>query len=258
MKNVVAYCRVSTTGQIGADKFGLIEQKDLIIEYCAKHEMNIVDWFIDEAESGAKEKRPALDRLLSGEITNPPVEAVIIAKADRLARDINLYYVFKNMLNKLNLEIISVKEDWSHQDKLTAMILENFTAVLAEIEKENIRIRTMGGRRQKAKRGGYSGGKPPFGYSVKNGHLVINPEEANIVRFIFDKRKNGATLLGLVDLLKEQGYTSRNGKSFALSTVQGIVNNERTYLGFYKYGKSGEWVKGIHEPILKEGGNDVR
>ena len=218
---------------------------------CAEHDMNIADWFVDKAESGAKEKRPELDRLLSGEITNPPVEAVVVAKADRLARDINLYYAFKNMLNKLDLEIISVKEDWSNQDKLTAMILENFMSVTAEIERENIRIRTMGGRNQKAKNGGYSGGKPPYGYSVDKKRLVINQDEAQVVKFIFDNREKGATMLGLVDLLKEQNFKSRNGKDFALSTVQSILNNEKTYRGFYRYGKNDEWVQGMHDSILE-------
>ncbi len=37
-----------------------------------------------------------------------------------------------------------------------------------------------------------------------------------------------------------------------LSTVQSIINNRKTYEGFYKYGKDGDWVKGQHTPLLKE------
>ena len=45
------------------------------------------------------------------------------------------------------------------------------------------------------------------------------------------------------------GYKTRTGKDFAISTVQSIWNNERTYRGEYHYG-GGEWVKGAHEPIV--------
>ena len=252
MKRAVAYCRVSTEGQTGDDKFGIASQMDMIREYCEKNDIEVVNWYIDEGVSGAAKNRPALSRLLEGEVTNPPVEAVIVAKADRLARDINLYYGFKAKLAELNLEIISVTEDWSAQDKLTAMILENFLAMVAQIEKENIKVRMSGGRKQKAKQGGYAGGRAPMGYKVVNGRLVINEDEVPVVKFIFDRKKSGCTMLSTVDALNEAGLRTRSGKEFVISTVQSIWNNERTYRGEYKYGKNGEWVKGAHEPILKD------
>lgn len=252
MRRAVAYCRVSTDGQVGEDKFGIASQKDMIREYAKKNGFEIVDWFIDEGVSGTESKRPALSRLLEGEVTNPPVDAVIVAKADRLARDITLYYGFKAKLADLKLEIISVTEDWSAQDKLTGMILENFLAMVAQIERENIRIRMSGGRKQKAKRGGYAGGQAPMGYKVVNGQLAINEEEAKVVRFIFDRKGSGCSMLSTVSALNEAGLKTRNGKPFVISTVQSIWNNERTYRGEYKYGKDGEWVKGAHEPILRD------
>ena len=252
MKRAVAYCRVSTDGQVGDGKFGIESQMDMIREYCKTNDIEIVNWYIDEGVSGAEKKRPALGKLLEGEVTNPPVQYVIVAKADRLARSIELYYAFKAKLSEMNLEIISVKEDWSAQDKLMAMILENFMAMVAEIEKENIRVRMSGGRKQKAKTGGYAGGQAPMGYKVVNGKLEINEEEAPVVRFIFDRKKNGCTMLSTVAALNEAGYKTRNGKPFVISTVQSIWNNERTYRGEYRYGKDGEWVQGQHEPILKD------
>ena len=252
-KRAVAYCRVSTAGQVGEDKFGIESQREMIREYCDRNGIEIVNWYIDEGISGAERKRPALSRLLEGEVTNPPTQYVVVAKADRLARDINLYYGFKAKLQELNLEIISVKEDWSAQDKLTAMILENFMAVVAEIEKENIKVRMSGGRKQKAKHGGYAGGKAPMGYKVVNGALVINEEEAPTVRYIFERKAEGYTMNSTVEALNKAGYKTRNGKPFVISTVQSIWNNEQTYRGMYRYGKDGEWVQGQHEPILKDG-----
>lgn len=252
MKRAVAYLRVSTKGQTGDDAYGIEAQRADIKEYCEAHDMEVVNWYIDEAVSGTKVSRPALDKILGGEVTNPPMDYVVVAKTDRLSRDVTLYHSFKFRLNELGLEILSVKEDWSAQDKLTAMILENFMAMVAQIERENIRIRMTGGRAQKAKVGGYAGGRAPMGYKVVDKRLVINEDEVDVVRFIFKHKFAGDTMLGTVKALNDEGYHTRNGKPFVISTVQSIWNNERTYRGEYKYGEDGEWVKGQHEPILKE------
>lgn len=248
--NVVAYIRVSTDGQCGDDKFGLDVQRKTIKEYCEKNGYNILRWFEDEGESGAKE-RPGFDEIVYGEVSNPPYEAVIVAKSDRVARDINIYYYYKMMLRKKDIKLISIAEDFG-QFGVFANMLEAFTLCVAEMERENINKRTSGGRKIKAAQGGYSGGRAPMGYKVSNGGLVINEDEAPAVRRIFELRDNKVTLLDIVDILNKEGFKTRAGKNFLISTVQGVVNNRKTYEGWYRYGKDGEWVKGQHEPILKE------
>lgn len=249
MKNVIAYIRVSTDGQCGEDKFGLEVQREHIIEYCANHDMNILKWFMDEGESGAKE-RPGFDEIVYGDVSNPPYEAVIVAKSDRVARDINIYYYYKMLLIKKDVKLISIAEDFG-QFGVFANMLEAFTLCVAEMERENITKRTSSGRKVKASKGGYSGGKAPMGYKVENKQLVINPDEVDVVKFIFARKFEGKTMLSTVDALNREGFKTRSGKPFVISTVQSIWNNEPTYRGMYKYGKDGEWVEGEHEPILK-------
>ena len=249
--NVVAYIRVSTDNQCGDDKFGLDVQRKNIMDYCAANSMEIVKWFSDEGESGAKE-RPGFDEIVYGDVSNPPYEAVVVAKSDRVARDINIYFYYKMLLLKKDIKLISIAEDFG-QFGVFANMLEAFTLCVAEMERDNINKRTSGGRRVKASKGGYSGGNAPMGYKVQNGQLVINEEEAEVVRKIFEWRDGGATLMGIVEELNDEGYHTRKGNKFVISTVQSIVNNRKTYEGWYRYGKEGEWVKGQHEPILKEG-----
>lgn len=247
--NVLGYIRVSTDGQVGEDKFGLDVQRSTIEDYCRRNEHTLIGWVTDEGESGAKE-RPGFDRIIYGEVANPPCEGVIVAKSDRVARDINIYYYYKMMLMKKDIKLISVAEDFGSFG-VFANMLEAFTLCVAEMERDNITKRTSSGRAAKAAKGGYSGGRPPLGYRVENGKLVINPQEAEVVRFILKRKADGCTMLSTVDALNEAGYTTRTGKKFLISTVQSIWNNERTYRGEYRYGKDGEWVKGEHEPIVK-------
>lgn len=251
MKNVVAYIRVSTDGQVGEDKFGLDAQREQITKYCKENDYSIQRWYSDEGESGAK-YRPGFDEIVYGEVTNPPVEAVVVAKSDRVARDINVYFCYQGMLLRKNIELISITEDFG-QFGVFANMLKAFTLTCAEIERENITKRTSSGRKIKASKGGYSGGRAPMGYKIVDKRLVINPDEAEVVRFIFQEKEKGNTMLGTMAALNAKGYKTRNGKEFVISTVQSIWNNERTYRGEYRYGKNGEWVKGEHEPILKEG-----
>ena len=254
-KNVVGYCRVSTDNQTGEDKYGIDVQKKDILEYCERNELNLVKWYIEEAVSGSKDTddRPELKKILNGEIMNPPIKAVVIAKNDRLARDIENYYGFRYLLKRNNIEVISVQEDFGAMG-MYAPVYEAISTAFAQLERTFITMRMSGGREVKAARGGYSGGKAPYGYNATRGgkELTVNEEEAKMIRRIFElKEVENKTLLDICNTLKEEGYKTRKNGDFQISTVQYILKNRKTYEGYYKYGKEGEWVKGLHKPILK-------
>lgn len=251
MRNVVAYCRVSTDGQAEDDKFGIEAQKQQVMEYCDKNDMQISEWYIDRGESGVKESRPELDRLLYGELCNPPVDAVVVAKNDRVAREIKLYFYYKQLLYQKNIELISVSEDFGEMGAFSG-ILQAFVMFAAEQERTNITKRTSAGRTIKASIGGYSGGRPPFGYKPIDKKMIVVPDAAETVRAIFKMKDSGATYQEICDTLNAQGKTNRSGTRFSISTIQVIYENRNLYLGLYRYGKSGKWVQGQHEAILRE------
>lgn len=252
MKKVAAYIRVSTDAQAGEDRFGLEAQEQSLNEYASTHDMQIIQWFSDKGESGAK-LRPGFDEIVYGEVTNPPYEAVLVAKSDRVARDINVYYYYKMLLLKKNIELISIAEDFGAMGSF-ASLLEAFTICAAQMERENITKRTSAGRKVKASKGGYAGGRAPMGYRIENGNLVVNEEEAKLVRFLFKLREENpkVSMREAAKAANEAGFLTRYGKPVSFSNVQNIWQQERTYRGEYHYGKTDEWVKGQHEAILKE------
>ena len=63
-------------------------------------------------------------------------------------------------------------------------------SAVAEIERENIRVQTMEGRIKKPVRGKWNGGFASYGYKLVEGQLVINEEEAEAIRVIFDRYVN--------------------------------------------------------------------
>lgn len=233
MKSVVAYIRVSTDGQV--DKYGLEAQKRDIMMYCSKNDMYISKWYIEKGVSGAKESRPELDKLVYGEeIENPPIEAVVVAKNDRIARDINIYYYCKMLLKKRGIDLISVAEDFG-EFGMMAHFIEAFTLCVAEMERENITKRTSAGRKVKKANGGYAGGRPPFGYKAVDGKLVVDETEAACVKRIFLLRECKHTYREIAQMVNEAGYRSANGNEFSFGTVRNILENEAVYRGQLKY-----------------------
>lgn len=244
MKNVVAYIRVSTEGQV--DKYGLDAQRKDIMEYCHNHDMYISKWYEEKGVSGVKDARPEFDKILYGEITNPPYEAVVVAKNDRVARDINVYYYFKMLLKKKEIELISVAEDFG-EFGIMAHFLEAFTLCVAEMERKNITQRTLSGRMQKAGKGGYAGGRPPYGYYVTDGMLKVDQRAAACVRKVFELRSTGMTLREIAKKVNDDGYRTQKGNMFGITNIQNVLKNERLYKGKLNYG--GEY-DGIQERIL--------
>jgi len=182
-------------------------------------------------------------------VKNPPVECVVVAKSDRIAREIKLYFYYEMLLQKKGIELISVSEDFGEFGAFAPM-LKAFTMIIAEQERININKRTSFGRGVKSRSGGYSGGKAPYGYVVRNKRLEINEPEAAVVRLVFSERDKDNTLNTICNFLNDQGYKSRKGGPFYISNVQSILGNKNTYLGMYKYGKSDQWVEGQQEAIL--------
>ena len=247
MMNAVGYLRVSTNGQV--DKFGLDSQKSMILEYCQKNDVRIMEWYIDKGESGAKESRPEFDRLVYGEAQNPPIEAVIVAKSDRVARDVYIYYAFKHELQKKGIKLISVSEDFGELGPYS-VILEAMLVAMAQVERVTITSRTGGGRKVKAYAGGYAGGNVPYGYQIVNHEMEIVEDEAEVVRAVFDLLESGMSLRKVADRLNECGYRTRSGGKFLHTHIVSIRDNRPVYEGLYKYGENMEYVAGKQNRIL--------
>ena len=178
---------------------------------------------------------------------NPPIEAVVVAKSDRIARDINIYFYYKHELTKKGVKLISVAEDFGVMGEYSA-ILEALVQCIAEMERKNINKRTSGGREIKARQGGYAGGRAPYGYTASHHRLEIVEEEAEAVRKIFENPE--ISDWNLAKWLNKAGYPARSKNGWSKSTVHTIRENERFYRGRYDY--QGVEVRGQHKAILEE------
>lgn len=243
-KKAIAYTRVSTDEQ--AKKYGLEAQRNAIRQYCDANDIEIVEWVSDEGISGAKE-RENFQKLIDGDHTG--IDMIVVAKADRVARKIELYYYYKFSLERAGLTLLDVSNPDMDKDPVNR-IYETITAIFAEMERSRIAERMQSGLKVKASKGGYTGGRPPYGYCSVNHELRIEPQEAEVVKAIFDLSYNkGYTQEEIADWLNEHGYRTRNGKKFNQCRISLMIKRKKTYQGYVKY--NGAWMRGKHEPILK-------
>lgn len=247
MKKVIAYLRVSTESQVGDEKYGLNVQREAIRKYCEEHDMEIVAEFKDVV-SGCADVKPEWDKLIVADnIVNPPFEAIVVFKSDRISRRIEQYFYYFYKLQIKGVELISTQEDFGG-DNAVAGIMRSLMLFVAEQERKNIALRTSHGRKIKASAGGYAGGKPPFGYYVKEGRLLVDEFERPVIEMIFSSK---GSYRDIVKAVNEKGYKQRNGKPFTVGVIYQIILNKKTYQGYYRYGKDAKWVKGVHEAIVK-------
>ena len=249
MKQACVYTRVSTMEQ--ADEGYSIEEQERLCKAAIESKgWQYVGTYSDPGVTGRTLERSGLQEML-GAIREKRVEAVVIYKLDRLSRkqrDTMMLIEDVFMANGIDLvslhETLDTSTPWG---RAMIGILSSFN----QMESENIQMRTAMGREAKVKKGGYAGGKPPIGYDVVNGELVVNPAEAEIVRLVFKLRKEGGTLIGIAEELNKRGYRTKGGKPFPHSSIRVILQNEQTYRGTYRYGK-GTDVENQHEAILTD------
>lgn len=253
MSRAVAYLRVSTQEQAGEDRFGLESQRDAIKDLATREGLEITTWYTDEGVSGAVLDRPGLAELFSG-ASDLDCTIVLVAKMDRIARDLMAQLWIEKELLKLGCEIISAAEPFRGQDSAN-VLFRQIIGAFAQFEKSRITERMVGGRKQKALKGGYAGGTPPLGYRASRGSktLEIDPVKAEVVLRIFElarKKRRGRRLplQTIADQLNQEGLSTAQGKPFQRVQVKRVLDNKRFYQGHYSY--SGIEVTGEHPPLL--------
>lgn len=250
-KSAVAYVRVSTTGQTREDSFGLPAQREAIRTYADQAGFDVIAWYEDAGISGGTLDRPGLQSMLT-DAASGTFSAVIVAKADRIARDLMMSLWVEKELLKSNVEIVSVSEPFRGSDP-SSILFRQIIGAFAEFEKSMITSRLSGGRKSKAKTGGFSGGRATFGYSDSRGSkaMVVADREAATVRRVYAIRGEypSWSLQAISDQMNAEGYTTRQGSAFTKMQVSRILKHEAIYRGAYQY--SGiVAIQGQHEAIL--------
>ena len=248
------YIRVSTAMQV--DGYSLDAQKDRLVKFAEFQGMEIVREYCDAGKSGKSiTGRPEFQQMLQDVADGRDgVSYILVFKLSRFGRNAADVLNSLQYIQDYGVNLICV-EDGIDSSKDSGKLTITVLSAVAEIERENILVQTMEGRRQKAREGKWNGGQAPFGSLLdsKNSTLIVNPEEAEIVRIIFDKfihTDMGADSIS--NYLNQHGYSKKKLRDqevshFSRSTIIKILDNP-VYAGKIAYGKSvTEKVKGTRD-----------
>ena len=248
------YIRVSTAMQV--DGYSLEAQKDRLTKFAEFQDMEVVREYCDAGKSGKSiTGRPEFTQMLQDVADDKDgVEYILVFKLSRFGRNAADVLNSLQYIQDFGVNLICV-EDGIDSSKDSGKLTITVLSAVAEIERENILVQTMEGRKQKAREGKWNGGQAPFGYTLdsKKGMLLVNPEEAEIVKIIFNKFVNeGLGADSISNYLNQHGYVKTKYRShelnyFTRSLVRKILDNP-VYIGKIAYGKSStEKIKGTRD-----------
>ena len=200
-RRCVLYSRVSTVDQADSG-YGLSAQSEAIAAFVKREHLDVVGSFEDPGVSGTVplEDRPGLSQALVTAITKG-AGALVVARHDRLARDTLVALLIERTFADAGIRILYADSTngESDADRFTRTVLH----AAAEQAKRDVVRRLAAGRAVKAaiKPGSYVGGRPPYGYRAQGHELVIDPDQAEIVRRIHKLARDGKSIRDIAAMI---------------------------------------------------------
>lgn len=247
--------RVSSNQQLdeGGD---LITQRKIVEEYIANHS----DWILDDKEyfeggvSGYKNSVADRDALQEAyrDAENREYDILVLYKDDRLGRrmfDIPIYIM---SLKNLGVDVYTVKDGIlsANPDDITAQLMLTMRYAMAQKSSADTGMRVKDTAKKLVTQGKFMGGKAPYGYILQHSgeiskhgralkHLVICPEQAEVVRHIYDlslTKEYGSAKIACTLNTNEQYRRLAPNDVWKGGTITSILTNP-IYCGYTAYNR---------------------
>lgn len=246
---IAVYVRVSTQEQ-AKEGYSIGEQTDRLKKYADAHGWLVFKVYTDAGHSGANQDRPALQDLIA-DVKAGKIDKVLVYKLDRLSRSQkDTLEIIEDVLLANNCDFESMTEKFDTSTSFGRAMV-GILAVFAQLEREQIRERMSMGMEARIKEGKWKGGAhAPYGYDYEAtlNKLVINENEAMMVRQIFEAFTEGNNVGQIAKSMYDKGYSFRSG-NFDQRNIRYVLRN-KTYCGYLK--SKNQWFKGLHDPIIDE------
>ncbi|WNO10380.1 recombinase family protein [Teredinibacter sp. KSP-S5-2] len=218
----------------------------------------IPDVYNDPGVSGGNLERPGLQKLLE-HIRMGLVDIIVIYKLDRLTRSFFDFPILAKMFEKYNVGFFSVTESFDTSTAAGRLSLHSVLMV-SEYHREDAKERVLHKIAASKKLGMWMGGNPPLGYNIENKKLIVDINEAKIIREIFTQLIHLGSVTHLCKELNKKGYRTKSFISKAGNQVGGIpftrtalykLLRNPIYAGRVRH--KDKQYPGQHEAIIEEG-----
>lgn len=258
-KRCAVYTRVSTDERLDQSFNSLDAQREAgrayIISQRAEGWLAADDDYDDGGYSGGNVERPALKRLMN-DILADQIDIVVVYKIDRLTRSLADFSRLIETFERHKVSFVSVTQQFNtttSMGRLMLNVLLSFAQFEREVTGERIRDKIAASKRK----GLWMGGYPPLGYDVKDRKLVINEEDANTMRGIFQRFAELRSVTEVSRELTAVGMTTkpqrlkngdnRNGTPMDKKYISKALRNP-IYVGEISH--KGTVYAGQHDPII--------
>ncbi len=240
--NGVIYCRVSTKEQ--TEGTSLEWQKQACLEYAVRKNIEISKVFIEMGESAKFADRTQLLNLIDFcKDRKNHVQALIVWKVDRFARNVVDHFKIKSLLSNFGVSIHSVTEPIDSRPE--GKFMETMLAGAAQFDNDIRALRSVGGMERRIQEGIFPW-MPPLGYrcaspkSKKTQPDIPDQERFSIIKAAWQRLLSGFfTKADILRHLQKAGLTTRSGRSVTAQLVDKIFAN-RFYAGIL----TNPWTKG--------------
>ncbi|MEF9984027.1 MAG: recombinase family protein [Oscillospiraceae bacterium] len=215
-------------------------QIELCKQYIAVHfpQFNESDVMIfeDEGFSGGHMDRPQFQQMMR-KAENKEFTHIVCYRLDRISRNIGDFAKLIEELNQLNIGFISIKEQFDTSSPMGRAMMY-IASVFSQLERETIAERIRDNMQELAKTGRWLGGTTPTGYQSESTQkvtvdgkirkafkLTIIPEEAQLVKLIYDKFIETNSLTQTETFLIQRGIMTKNNRNFTRFAIKNILEN---------------------------------
>ncbi len=254
--NCLIYLRVSTKEQAQTNEsegYSIAAQRKACTKYVQEKGWTLADEYTDRGESARSAHRPMLQEMLKRVKEDKSINAVVVHKIDRLARNLKDHVEITATLQKAKVGLVSVVENI--EDTASGKLVEGIHAIVAEFYSSNLAAEVQKGMLEKVRQGGWPH-QAPLGYKniregTRNVAIVIpDPETAPHVKEAFNLYATGDfSLDDINDFFFDRGMTNKKNskKTMAHITISNMLTNP-FYTGVVRY--KGIEYPGKHEALI--------
>lgn len=260
MKKICAiYTRKSSEERLDQDFNSLDAQRESCEAYIKSQKsegwVSSSDEYSDGGFSGGTLDRPALHRLMN-DIRAAKVHIVVVYKIDRLTRSLMDFAKLVEVFDQYGVTFVSVTQSFNtttSMGRLTLNVLLSFAQFEREIAGERIRDKIAASKQK----GMWMGAPSPIGYSIENRQLVVNSDEAPVLKMLFARYLELGCVKSLKQDLDRKGIKTpqrlskkgniHGGLPFSRGNLYQILKNP-VYLGQIRHKQ--KVYDGLHDALI--------
>ena len=247
MKTAVIYARYSSDAQSEQSIEG---QLRVCEEYAQRNNILILNTYIDRAMTGTNDNRPDFQRMIK-DSNRKEWNYVLVYKLDRFSRNKYETAIHKKTLRDNGVKLLSAMENIP--DTPEGIILESLLEGMNQYYSAELAQKVSRGMKETRRKGYFQGGPLLYGYKLDGRKIVIDENDAEVVRYIYSEYAKGKFVKDIIKDLTAKGIYYK-GKPFIKNSVYNILRNEK-YSGVYKHGE--EVIDNMYPQIVPQSTFDI-